>query len=299
MVGVRVNLAQRLAPNDEQFLYVTVTDNNGNWVGGLTADNFRLSDGKTVHQISSFSSSKESVSVGLLIDTSGSSAKLMDDANAGLASFVNGAAKGTEFFVMTFDVNPRMLLDRTTDREEVLRILRTAAAITPAKNTAIFDAISVAVDRLGTAQNSKRVLMVFSDGTDNSSKLSYEALRRKLRRSDVLVYNLNRMDERYAASMLAQQGIAFMDDLTAQTGGRAMYLKDRTELLEASVKTAEELGNQYRIGFRPADANPNLRADDWRNLELKLQIPEGQKKKVGKLYVRARRGFYTSPGSVK
>ena len=294
----RLAYGQISASGGEQFIYVSVTTKSGSWIGGMKAENFRISDGKDVHEISSFHPS-ESASVGILIDTSGSSATRMDEAYLSMASFVRASKVGTEYFVMTFNVTQDLMLDHTEKVEDVLGALKKAAATTPRANTALFDAISAGLDKMSTAKHAKKVLIVFSDAVENSSKLSVSELKRKLRQSGVLLYNLNIQDPADAYAQMTQKSMATIDQLTALTGGKAIYPNNRLGLYDAAFTIADDLRHQYRIGFRPRLSDRNVKPDDWRKLDVKLQLSPEQEKKLGRLSVRTRRGYYPDLTSVK
>lgn len=294
----RTAYAQISPQSDEQFIYVSVTTKSGSWVGGMKADNFRISDGKDVHEISSFHPG-ESASVGILIDTSGSTATRMDEMYESVTSFVKASKTDTEYFVMTFNVTQQLLLDHTENVRDVMGALKKAATTTPRANTALFDAISAGLDKMSTAKHAKKVLIVFSDAVDNSSKLNLSQIKRKLRQSGVLLYTLNIQDPADARSQLAEKGMSTMDELTTLTGGRAIHPKNRSGLYNAAFTIADDLRHQYKIGFRPRFSDRNVKPDDWRKLDVKLQLSPEQEKKLGKLSVRTRRGYYPDLTSVK
>ena len=285
------------SPEREVMFYVTVMNDRGEWVGGLTPQNFKIREGKINHEISSFSSAESPVSVGILVDASSSSVAFIGRIADAMTYFIKASTPETEYFVLKFDTQQSLLVESTTIGENVLSSLRGLTA-TPRANTALFDAIGAGVEKLAKGRHAKKALIVFTDAGENSSKQSFEQIRRRLRRSDILLYSLNCQDPSDSASQWGQRGQAWIDSLTKVTGGRSMYPADAKELSEVAYRTGEELRYQYRVGFKPK-SEAGAKGDEWRKFEIELNVSPSVKSRVGKMRVIAREGYYVDPTTVK
>jgi len=280
---------------DEVSLYVTVTNARGEWIGGLTADNFKVREGKSDYELSSFSSEETPVTVGILIDTSGSSVTYLGKIAEAMSYFIKASKQETEMFVMVFNTRHDVLVEPTSDRDHLMKALL-ALKVTPKGNTALFDSIEAGLDKLSKSKHAKRALIVFSDAQENASKLSFDDLRKKVRGSNALLYNVNVQDPADASSQLAQKSMDWIDQLTTLTGGRSMYAIKPGELFQLSYRTGEELRYQYRIGFRPSlgASKPH----EWRKIGVKLNVAPAVKSRIGEMRIRAREGYYSDSTAV-
>ena len=167
----------------------TVTGNDGRFVANLRRDDFLVYDDGVLQEITHFSSERVPVSLGILLDSSGSmSAEKMAAARSAITRFVNELLGGDDqFFLMEFSDDVRLVEDWTTSREDITRALRRVRA---AGGTSLYDAIAESLPIAASGVHQKKALLVISDGNDTDSSIRVNELREAIRQSEVLVYAL-------------------------------------------------------------------------------------------------------------
>jgi len=165
----------------------TVSDTTGRFVPGLLQDDFTVYEDNVPQEISYFSAERVPVSLGLIIDTSGSMAgEKMDDAKSALNRFVYDLLdERDELFLYRFSDHPTFVDGWTSDRD---RLSRAIARIAPNGGTAMYDAVLESIPFAASGHNQKKALVVISDGNDTSSIGTLRDVRDALRDSVVLVY---------------------------------------------------------------------------------------------------------------
>ena len=165
----------------------TVTDAQGHFVSGLTANDFELYEDGKLQQISQFESERVPVSLGIALDTSGS---MNGERIAAAQSAVNRflydlLGDQDEVFLYRFDTRPQLIRGWTDDRRAVGRALGSVSA---GGGTAMYDTVGEAIPLFQSATRRKKALVVISDGNDTSSRTDVNALRQQIRQTEVLVY---------------------------------------------------------------------------------------------------------------
>lgn len=165
----------------------TVTDATGRFVPGLTRDDFTVYEDDQVQPVTYFSAERVPVSLGLALDTSGSMAgEKMDDARAALDRFVNDLLEEEdEVFLYRFSDHPSLVQGWTMDRALLSRAM---SRVAPNGGTAMYDAVMESIPLAERGRNSKKALVVISDGNDTSSIATLDEVRARLRNSEVLIY---------------------------------------------------------------------------------------------------------------
>ena len=190
-------LAQERRPAEQGFSFrssvelvsvnATVTDSNGHFVPGLRAEDFTIFEDGEHQTITQFESERVPVSLGIVLDTSGSMAgEKMDAARAALRRFVYDLlSPGDEMFLYRFDSQPILVEGWTEDRA---RLMRGLGSVRPGGGTALYDAVADAVPLAGEGSRRKKALVVISDGNDTNSELEVDELQQMIRESEVMVY---------------------------------------------------------------------------------------------------------------
>jgi Ca-activated chloride channel family protein len=267
-------------------LTLTVTDQYGRYVSGLSKNAFTVTDNNQEQDIQFFSDSDAPVSVGIVFDVSGSmSGEKIIKAQKALSRFIMTSHPSDEYFLIAFNSRAQLLLDRTRDGEAVLRKL---TMVQPSKDTALYDAVYLGVDRVTRGAHQKRALLIISDGQDNASRYNFGEVRRLMKESDVVTYAVGILDTSDNSTPLGMQGQAFLDELTSVTGGKAFYPQTDVEMDEIFERIALELRHQYSLGYTPKDFEPNGK---WRKVKVKVKPPRG----LPRLSVRGRDGYYATP----
>jgi Ca-activated chloride channel homolog len=165
----------------------TVSDVSGRFVPGLVQEDFAIYEDNVPQEITYFSAERVPVSLGLVVDTSGSMAgEKMDDAKSALNRFVYDLLdERDELFLYRFSDHPIFVDGWTADRQ---RLSRAIARIAPNGGTAMYDAVLESIPFAATGHNQKKALVVISDGNDTSSIGTLRDVRDALRDSEVLVY---------------------------------------------------------------------------------------------------------------
>lgn len=259
---------------------VTVTDGMGRIVSGLRRDNFSIYDDKQQQPIMSFSSEDAPFSVGLVFDTSGSMSGKMDKARLAARAFWQAANPEDEAFLVTFSRRAELQVDFTRDFADIQSGLLFAAAKGP---TALIDAVDLAMRHLKSAQNTRKALLVISDGGDNNSRFSKSELLRYAREADVQIYGIGIHDG--SSSPEEMSGPLLLEELADATGGQHFMVRNENELPDIAARIGVALHDQYMIGYQPpGGAEPGK----WRRIRVRLQAPKG----VPTLRVYARTGYY-------
>jgi len=167
----------------------TVTDDDGRFVPSLTKDDFAIFENGRRQEISHFSNDRTPVSLGILLDASGSmTADKMAAARSAIDRFIYDLLdRDDELFFMEFASTARVTQAWTTDRAAISRAV---GRVDPVGGTAIYDAVARAVPMAAAGRHKKKALLVISDGNDTSSTISVALLRQQIRDSEVLVYAL-------------------------------------------------------------------------------------------------------------
>jgi VWFA-related protein len=184
-------------PQDQTFRFktgielinvtATVTDGSGRFVPGLQKEDFRIFEDGQEQQITHFNSERVPVSLGLVVDTSGSmEGEKWAAARQALNRFLFQLLdKDDEVFLYRFDNQPELIEGWTTDRERVASGL---ARIRPRGATSLYDAVAEATPLAQTGRHRKKALLVISDGNDTNSRITIRELKQMLRESEVLAY---------------------------------------------------------------------------------------------------------------
>ena len=213
------------------------------------------------------------------------SGEKINKARKALERFVATSHPSDEYFLIAFNNRAQLLMDRTRDGEAVLRKL---TLVEPKRNTALYDAVYLGVDRVSRGAHQKRALLIISDGQDNASRYNFGEVRRIMKESDIVTYAVGIMDGHDIGNPLGMQGQAFLDELTSVSGGKSFYPSTDVELDEIFERIALELRHQYSIGYTPKDFNPDGK---WRRVKVKVKPPRG----LPRLSVRSREGYYATP----
>ncbi len=260
---------------------VTVTDPMNRIVTGLDKGNFELYEGNQPQVIRHFSSEDAPISLGVIFDVSGSMTDKINKSKDAVVEFFKTANPQDEFFVITFSDRPELLQDFTHSVQDVQGKLVFAV---PRGRTALLDAVYLGLNKMRKAKNSKKALLIISDGGDNNSRYTDTEIKSLVKEADVQIYAIGIYD--YAPGTPEEQnGPALLDEITSVTGGRAFRIDNPNDLADVATKIGMELRNQYVLGYRPNNA---ARDGKWRKIKVKLRPPKG----LPPLTVYAKTGYY-------
>jgi VWFA-related protein len=205
-----------------------------------------------------------------------------DDVIAGAVAFVQASNPQDREFVVNFSDSVTFGLPANVSFTNSVEDLKAALWKTPVSGeTALYDALAAALERLKTAPLDKKVLLLISDGGDNASKHTFSQVLRMAQSSSVIIYAIGLFDENSA-----DQNPRVLEKLTKETGGKAYFPKSSSEVASVCRQIAEDVRHQYTLGYSPeGNEHPG-----YRKIRIKVNAP-GE----GKLYVRTRPGYFFSP----
>jgi Ca-activated chloride channel homolog len=260
---------------------LTVTDPLNRLVTGLDKENFFLFENNTPQTIKTFSSEDAPVSIGVIMDLSGSMTNKVIRSRESIVQFMKTANPQDEFFVIGFNDRPELIEDFTSSVDDIEARLEMVKA---GRRTALLDAIYFGLEKMKQAKYPRKALLVVSDGGDNRSRYTESEVRAAVRESDTQIYSIGIFDQ-YAATTEERLGPLLLNDVSEETGGRLFRVDDISDMADIATKISAELRNEYVLGYRPLDEK---RDGKWRKLKVKLVAPPG----LPPLTVHARTGYY-------
>ena len=166
----------------------TVTDDAGHYVSDLTAEDFIVEEDGKAETISHFSQSNNlPVSMGIVLDTSGSMERKIGTATTAVERFIRTVHRDDDIFLLTFANRPQLQQDFTDDREKLARALR---RITVGGGTALYDALDLSLRKIKNGVQDKKAILLLTDGEDTTSENTFEEIQTSVRESELLVYAL-------------------------------------------------------------------------------------------------------------
>jgi len=263
----------------------SVTDPLGRLVTGLQQENFRVFEDGVEQEIVRFSSQDVPVSIGVIFDMSSSMSDKIDKSRQAAVQFFRTANPQDEFFLVNFNDRAQLISPFTASVDDLQdRLMYTGAH----GLTALFDGVYLGLSQMHGAHNTKKALLILSDGGDNHSRYSETEVRKFVREADVQIYAIGLFEPGGGPTQEEREGPGLLGDLTTMTGGRMFVVKSVGQLPDIATKISMELRNQYVLGYRPSQ-----RAHDgkWRKIKVRLNPPKG----LPPLTVSAKSGYF-APG---
>jgi len=272
---------------DLALVNVTVTDPYDRVVTGLEPDNFRVFENNVEQEIQYFSSEDVPISIGVIFDLSGSMANKIGKAKEATLQFFKTANPQDEFFLVSFNDRAELISAFTSSADDLQSRLLSASG---KGRTALLDAIYLGLSEMRTARNSKRALLIISDGGDNNSRYNEKDIKRLVREANTQLYSIGIFDPFGNRSRTPEElnGPSLLNEVTELSGGRAFSVENINDLPDIATKIGLELRNQYILGYRPSDNSHDAR---WRKIKIKLRAPRG----LPPLSVTGKTGYY-GPG---
>jgi Ca-activated chloride channel homolog len=261
-------------------LNITVTDKSGRLVTNLPESAFQIYENGVLQPIKIFKREDVPISLGLIIDNSGSMRDKRQAVESAALALVRDSNREDEVFVVNFNDEPYLDTDFTND---ISKMEQGLTKIDSRGGTAMRDAIRVSIDHLKEkAKRDKKVILVVTDGNDNASSISLEALVRLAEQDDVLVYAIGLLsDEEKREASKAKRALG---ELVENTGGQVYYPKDVSEVERIAHEVAHNIRNQYTIAYTPV----NLALDGtYRQIKVVVKAP-------GNPIAHARSGYYAT-----
>jgi Ca-activated chloride channel homolog len=264
------------------LLHASVVDRRGNLVMDLSRDDFTVLEDNKEQNLTLFRREDIPISLGVIIDSSGSMRDKRKQVEAAAVSLVKSSTRDDEVFVVNF--NDDLYLD-VTMTQDVRKMEEGIGQIDARGGTAMRDAISASIDYVREkGKKDKKVLLVITDGNDNASAITLERLVQRAQQAEVLLYSIGLLnDEERREARRAERALKA---LTTATGGQSYFPSSVGDVEETTQQVANDIRNQYVLGYTPSNESLD---GGFRRIEVKA--------KGRGLTVRTRTGYYASPGN--
>jgi len=258
-------------------LNVSVFDQNGKIAKDLAKSVFKVSENGEKQTLSVFRQEDVPISLGLIIDTSASMTDKRERVASAAMAMVKASNPDDEVFIIHFNEKAVLAKEFTNNTQELENALRHLDAN---GETAMRDALLLGIEHLRhRAHRDKRVLLVVTDGEDNSSVETQAHLAEAAQQNDVIIYAIGLLGAEEAES--AARAKKQLGELTQQTGGEAWFPTDNAEIANITPEIAHEVRDQYILAYTPT----NLAADGtYRKIRVDVDAPG--------VLVRTRAGYY-------
>jgi Ca-activated chloride channel family protein len=286
--AVQSNPAAQSNPDEYQIsvnvglvvLPVDVTNGKGKEVSGLGEDSFHVYEDGRPQQITFFEPEDVPVTVGLVIDNSGSMRSQRPEIAAAAEEFARSSNPDDQMFVVNFNQRVSMGLPKgvpfTSDLQQLLDAVSSPRAV---GNTALYDGVAVALEHIKAATASRKALIVISDGDDNASHTSFPVLLKQAETSNTQIYALGVFDEMFSGPHSG----SVLKRLSKATGGKTYFPDSATQIAGICKQIAQNLRHQYTIGY--VSNNPTA-GGKYHSIRVTAIAASG-----GKLYVSTRAGY--------
>jgi Ca-activated chloride channel homolog len=272
-----VGLAQFSAETRLVVLHASVVDKRGHLITNLKENQFKVLENGVQQPVKIFRHEDVPVSIGLLIDDSGSMRDKRARVEAAAVGLVRASNPQDEVFIVNFNDEAYLDVPFTSD---VKKMEQGLTRIDSRGGTAMRDAINMSIEYLkGNAKKDKKVLVVVTDGNDNASGASLENVVQRSVQSEVLVYAVGLLgDEQRHEANKAKRALK---ELTTTTGGIAFFPKQVDEVNSLALQIARDIRSQYTLAYTP----PNPDDGSYRQVKVEVDAP-------GHPIVRTRSGYY-------
>src|SRR5215471_16383725 len=267
--------------SDEVTLQATVVDPKSRLITNLGKDSFTVYEDNQQQQITSFRREDIPVSIGIVVDNSGSMRTKRNAVTKAVLNLVQASNPKDEVFIVNFNDEPYLDQDFTNN----VSLMREALdRVDSRSGTALYDAVIAAADHLAKGgQREKKVLLVITDGEDNESQASLEeAVRSVQSENGPTIYAIGILspEDRQRTAKRA------LEALSLQTGGVAFFPRNIEEVDEISQEVAHDIRNQYSITYKPTNPRSN---GGYRSVKVTAHAPG-----YHDLVVRTRSGYFAS-----
>jgi len=273
------------AHTDLVLIPVTVTDTLNRFVLGLQKDDFQLSEDGVQQNVTLFSGEDAPLSVGLIFDESGSMSYKLKTSRDAASQLLTALDKEDQAFLVEFADAAKVSVPFTGPRQDMQTALKNAQA---RGQTAMLDAIDTGLVEMKKAENSRKAIVIVSDGGDNSSHYAAAQIEALVREADVQIYAMGVFDPVFSLGSTPEEisGPRLLSEIASQTGGRAFAAAVPGDLPSVANRIAVELRNQYVLGYYPKN---KTRDGKYRTVKVNVSQPIGI---ASPLKVHWRLGYY-------
>lgn len=276
---------------DLVVLRATAQDGKNTLVSGLNQDSFQVYEDGVLQPIKYFSHEDIPVTVGLVADNSGSMKPKRKNVIAAALAFARSSNPQDQMFVVNFNEKVSLGLPGNiafTDQADQLRVALSGVAADG--ETALYDAVAVALEHLKKGDRDKKVLIVVSDGGDNASKHKLSEIMALAGQPNAIIYTIGIFDDQDA-----DRNPKVLKRLAQETGGESFLPESLADVTPICQRIAHDIRNQYTIAYVPTNRK---RDGTYRVIQVKASALG-----YGRLSVRSRTGYFAPaelpPAAVK
>jgi Ca-activated chloride channel family protein len=281
------NDGQIVLDTDLVLLDVTVVDQENNPIMSLKKEDFTIYEDKIKQTVDNVSREEVPVSFGLVIDTSGSMKSKLQTVSDASVSMIKQMRADDEAFVASFKAEPELVQDFTADRRELEDAI---SELYTSGGTALLDAIIATADYAQEKGKQRRkALVVISDGLEKNSSVKEKEVMEAIKEDEVQVYLVGFIDEEMEEKSLfgkspAKKAKDLLSRIADDSGGRAYFPKEISEIPAIAAQIAKDLRTQYVVSYYPTN---DKRDGTFRNIQVSVNS-QGSRKMIA----RTRRGYY-------
>ena len=262
---------------------VTVTDRRGNFITDLTEEDFEVVEDDRKQTLRYFTRGGDldagpELHVGLLFDTSGSMGEDINLARSAAIKFLNTLSDARDITLVDFDTEVRM---SKYGQQDFPRLVERIRSRKPDGFTAMYDALGLYLQGIDV-DDGRKILVLFSDGGDTRSTLSFADAMTLLRASDATVYAVGFMDNQ-PGTVRNQQRLR-LTQIATETGGEAFFPASMKQIESAYDKIVSQIRAQYTLGYISSSA---LKDGRWRKVEIRVRRPD-----LKDLRIQTRKGYF-------
>jgi Ca-activated chloride channel family protein len=260
---------------------VTVTNRLGHFVSGLTQANFQVYEDGKPQPIAMFRDADVPVTVGIVVDHSGSMGARSDDVIQGATAFVRASNPQDKEFVVnlgntiSFGLPPNVPFTSDVAQLQAALSVPSASGYTP-----LYDAMAAALQHFEGAPSEKKVLVLISDGGDDASTHKFSDVLRMAQTANVAIYSIGLLDP-----LSADQNPSVLRKFARETGGDSYFPNSASGVLSVCIAIAADIRHQYTLAYHPPDDGKT----GYRKIRVAVRAP-GR----GRLFVRAKTGYFDS-----
>lgn len=269
---------------EEVVLNVTVL-NGSRLVENLKKDNFQVYEDGVKQTLISFQHTDLPVSMGIVIDNSGSMYRKRPAVNKAALDLVLASNPQDEAFVVNFSDEAFIDCDFTSN---ITKLRDGLSHIDSKGGTALYDAVVASADHLAEdAKRPKQVLILITDGEDNASTLNLEqTIRRVQQLSGPVIYSIGLLFGDEMSRGEVRHARRALEMLSTETGGMAFFPKSMAEVDQIAAEVAQDIRSQYTLGYH---STKSTKIPGFRRVEVVAEA-----KGMGKLTTRTRTGYFPS-----
>jgi Ca-activated chloride channel homolog len=269
--------AQFVAETRLVVLHASVSDKRGKLVTNLNQGSFQIFENGVAQELKLFRREDVPVSLGIIIDNSGSMRPKRERVEAAALNLVKESNPQDEVFIVNFNDEAFLDVPFTNDAKKMESGL---ARIDSRGGTAMRDAVDMSINYMKSdAKKDKKVLLIITDGNDNASNVSLERVVQKALQSEVLVYAIGLLveEEKHDATKAKRA----LKEITTATGGLVFYPLSVGEVQQLTNEIAHDIRNQYTLAYSPTTPDDGT----YRQIKVVCNAP-------GSPSVRTRSGYY-------